>query len=100
MRIWGDRCGAKVVVFIFNKASSERRLQAAVRRAISFRSYDTGAQGLLAVFRKCRRVFVPEGRSRIAQRFNAGTGQFCVAPVPKGRLNPSSTERVPFRPAL
>jgi len=36
----------------------------------------------------------------IAQRFNAGTGQFCVAPVPKGRLNPTSAERVPFRPAL
>ena len=36
----------------------------------------------------------------IAQRFNAGTGPFCVAPVPKGRLNPSSAGRVPFRPAL
>ena len=36
----------------------------------------------------------------IAQRFNAGTGQSCVAPVPKGRLIPSSAGRVPFRPAL
>jgi len=36
----------------------------------------------------------------IAQRFNAGTGQFCAAPVPKGRLNPSSAGRAPFRPAL
>src|SRR5271157_2295900 len=36
----------------------------------------------------------------IAQRFNAGTGESCVAPVPKGRLNPSSAGRVPFRPAL
>jgi hypothetical protein len=36
----------------------------------------------------------------IAQRFNAGRGQSCVAPVPKGRLNPSSAGRVPFRPAL
>ena len=36
----------------------------------------------------------------IAQRFNAGTGQFCVAPVPKGRLNPSSAGRVPSRPGL
>jgi len=36
----------------------------------------------------------------IAQRFNAGTGQSCVAPVPKGRLTPSSAGRVPLRPAL
>src|SRR5271157_5772278 len=36
----------------------------------------------------------------IAQRFNAGTGESCVAPFPKGRLNPSSAGRVPFRPAL
>ena len=36
----------------------------------------------------------------IAQRFNAGTGQFCVGPVPKGRLNPPSTERVLFRPVV
>jgi len=36
----------------------------------------------------------------ITQRFNAGTGRSCVAPVPKGRLNPSSKGRVPFRPAL
>jgi len=36
----------------------------------------------------------------IAQRFNAGTGQFCVPPVPKGRLNPSTAGRVPFRPAF
>jgi len=36
----------------------------------------------------------------MAQRFNAGTGQFCVPRVPKGRLNPSSAGRVPFRPAL
>ena len=35
-----------------------------------------------------------------AQRFNAGTGRRCVAPVPKGRLNPSSAGCVPFRPAL
>jgi len=38
--------------------------------------------------------------TRIAQRFNAGSGQFCVAPVPKGRLNPSNAGRVPLRPAL
>jgi len=46
---------------------------------------------------------VPSSRrdtTTIAQRFNAGTGQSCVAPVPKGRLNPSSAGRVPFRPAL
>ena len=36
----------------------------------------------------------------IAQRFNAGTGQFCVARVPKGRLNPSSAGRGALRPAL
>jgi len=36
----------------------------------------------------------------IAQRFNAGTGQFCVAPVPKGRLNPTSAERVLLTPAV
>src|SRR5271157_2889731 len=36
----------------------------------------------------------------IAQRFNAGTGQSCVAPVPKGRLNASSAGRVRFRLAL
>jgi len=36
----------------------------------------------------------------MAKRFNAGTGQRCVAPIPKGRLNPSSAGRVPFRPAL
>src|SRR5271157_2958377 len=51
-------------------------------------------------FRTFKRAFVPEGHPKIAQRFNAGTGQFCVAPVPKGRLNPSSAGRVPFRPAL
>ena len=34
------------------------------------------------------------------QSFPAGTGQFCVPPVPKGRLNPSSAGRVPFRRAL
>ena len=36
----------------------------------------------------------------IAQRFNTGTGPLCVAPVPKGRLNPSSAGRVAFRSAL
>jgi len=36
----------------------------------------------------------------IAQRFNAGTGRFCVSPVPKGRLNPWSPERVLFRPLV
>jgi len=36
----------------------------------------------------------------IAQRFNAGAGQSCVAPVPKGRLILSSAGRVPYRRAL
>jgi len=36
----------------------------------------------------------------IAQRFNAGTGRFCLAPVPKGRLNPSGAEHVLFKPTL
>jgi len=36
----------------------------------------------------------------IAQRDNAGTGQFWVPSVPKGRLNPSTAGRVPFRPAF
>jgi hypothetical protein len=51
-------------------------------------------------FRKFRWVLSRRNIMRIAQRFNPGTGQFCVAPVPEGRLNPSSAERVPFRPAL
>jgi len=36
----------------------------------------------------------------IAQRFNAGTGQFCVALVPKGRLNPSSPKWALFTSAV
>src|SRR5271157_4056652 len=36
----------------------------------------------------------------IAQRFNAGAGQSYVPSVPKGRLNPSTAERVLFRPAF
>jgi len=38
--------------------------------------------------------------TKIAQRFNAGIGQFRISSVPKGRLNLSSAGRVPFRPAL
>ena len=51
-------------------------------------------------FGKCRRAFVPEGHDDNSSAFQRWTGQFCVAPVPEGRLNPPSAGRVAFTPGL
>ena len=50
--------------------------------------------------RMCSRLFVPEGRLKIAQRFIAGTPGQCSTAVPKGRLKPASTDASTVPPGL